>query len=191
MPKLTFEEEKHQYFLDDSLIPSVSEILKPIHERIYGKINPKVLKKAAERGTKIHRAIEFMSKYDLKKFDEEISSYLEAYKKFRSDYPTWELLNSEYRTYHKSLLYGMTIDELYKTEKGIVLLDIKTTNETYLNSWSVQLSAYKAGYESQHEKVIKTYILKLDKDGEYQLFELDVTLSTTPLISSRKIPPKK
>ena len=103
MAKLTFEEEKHQYFLDDSLIPSVSEILKPIHERIYGKVNSKVLKKAAERGTKIHRAIEFMSKYDLKKFDEEISGYLEAYKKFRSDYPTWELLHSEFRTYHKSL----------------------------------------------------------------------------------------
>ena len=171
MPKLTFEEEKHQYFLDDSLIPSVSEILKPIHERIYGKVSSKVLKEAAERGTKIHRAIEFMSKYDLKKFDEEISGYLEAYKKFRSDYPTWELLHSEFRTYHKSLLYGMTIDEVYKTEKGIVLLDIKTTNETYLNSWSVQLSAYKAGYESQHEKVIKTYILKLMDNGEYQLFE--------------------
>ena len=172
MPKLTFEEEKHQYFLDDSLIPSVSEILKPIHERIYGKINPKVLKKAVERGTKIHRAIEFMSKYKLSKFDGEISGYLEAYKKFRGDYTTWQLLHSEYRTYHKSLLYGMTIDEVYKTEKGIVLLDLKTTSEMYLNTWSVQLSAYKSGYESQHEKVIKTYILNLMGDGEYQLFEL-------------------
>ena len=131
MPKFTFEEEKHQYFLDDSLIPSVSEILKPIHEKIYGKINPKVLKKAAERGTKIHRAIEFLSKYKLSKFDGEISGYLEAYKKFRSDYLTWELLHSEYRTYHKSLLYGMTIDEVYKPEKGIVLLDIKTTNNIF------------------------------------------------------------
>ena len=172
MPKLTFEEEKHQYFLDDSLIPSVSEILKPIHERIYGKINPKVLKKAVERGTKIHIAIEFLSKYKLSKFDGEISGYLEAYKKFRGDYTTWQLLHSEYRTYHKSLLYGMTIDEVYKTEKGIVLLDLKTTSEMYLNTWSVQLSAYKSGYESQHEKVIKTYILKLMGDGEYQLFEL-------------------
>lgn len=168
MSTLTFVEEKHQYFLDDSLIPSVSEILKPIHD----KINAKTLKKAAERGTKIHRAIEFMSKYDLKKFDQEILGYLEAYKKFRSEHNTWELLHSEYRTYHKSLLYGMTIDEVYKTEKGIVLLDLKTTSEAYLNTWSVQLSAYKNGYESQHEKVIKTYILKLNKDGEYQLFEL-------------------
>ena len=113
-----------------------------------------------------------MSKYDLKKFDQEILGYLEAYKKFKSKHNTWTLLSSEFRTYHKSLLYGMTIDEVYKTEKGIVLLDLKTTSETYLNTWSVQLSAYKNGYESQHEKVIKTYILKLNKDGEYQLFEL-------------------
>jgi hypothetical protein len=172
MATLVFVQEKHQYFLDDSLIPSVSEILKPIHDKIYGKINAKTLKKASERGTKIHRTIEFMSKYKLSKFDSEISGYIEAYKKFRSDYPTWELLHSEYRTYHKSLLYGMTIDEVYKTKKGIVLLDLKTTSETHLNTWSVQLSAYKSGYESQHEKVIKTHILKLNKDGEYQLFEM-------------------
>ena len=173
MSTLVFVKEKHQYFLDDNLIPSVSEILKPIHDKIYGKINSKILNKAAERGTKIHRAIEFMSKYKLSKFDGEISGYLESYKKFRSDYPTWELLHSEYRTYHKSLLYGMTVDEVYKTQKGIVLLDLKTTSETYLNTWSVQLSAYKSGYESQNEKVIKTYILKLNKDGEYQLFKLN------------------
>jgi len=173
MATLVFVQEKHQYFLDDSLIPSVSEILKPIHDKIYGKINARTLKKASERGTKIHKAIEFMSKYKLSKFDGEISGYIEAYKKFRGDYPTWQLLHSEYRTYHKSLLYGMTIDEVYKTERGIVLLDLKTTSEAYLNTWSVQLSAYKSGYESQHEKVIKTYILKLNKDGEYQLFKLD------------------
>ncbi|MDO4199965.1 MAG: hypothetical protein Q4D57_04355 [Clostridia bacterium] len=177
MATLVFVQEKHQYFLDNSLIPSVSEILKPIHDKIYGKINAKTLKKASERGTKIHRAIEFMSKYKLSKFDGEISGYIGAYKKFRGDYPTWQLLHSEYRTYHKSLLYGMTIDEVYKTEEGIVLLDIKTTNEKYLNSWSVQLSAYKSGYESQHEKVIKTYILKLNKDGEYQFFELSDNFS--------------
>lgn len=144
MSTLVFVKEQHQYFLDDNLIPSVSEILKPIHDKIYGKINAKTLKKASERGTKIHRAIEFMSKYKLSKFDDE-----------------------------KSLLYGMTIDEVYKTKKGIILLDLKTTSEPYLNTWSVQLSAYKDGYESQHEKVAKTYILKLNKDGEYQLFKLD------------------
>lgn len=143
MSTLVFVKEQHQYFLDDNLIPSVSEILKPIHDKIYGKINAKTLKKASERGTKIHRAIEFMSKYKLSKFDDEISGYLEAYKKFRSDYPTWKLLHSEYRTYHKLLLYGMTIDEVYKTKKGIILLDLKTTSETYLNTWSVHKSAFK------------------------------------------------
>ena len=38
MATLVFIQEKHQYFLDDSLIPSVSEILKPIHDKIYGGI---------------------------------------------------------------------------------------------------------------------------------------------------------
>lgn len=34
MPKLKFNEKKHQYFLDDIPIPSVSEIIKPIYDKI-------------------------------------------------------------------------------------------------------------------------------------------------------------
>ena len=45
MATLVFVQEKHQYFLDDSLIPTVSEILKPIHDKIYGKINARTLKR--------------------------------------------------------------------------------------------------------------------------------------------------
>ena len=172
MPKLSFLEKSHQYFLDEIPIPSVSEIISPIYNKVYRGINSEVMEKAANKGTKIHRAIEFKSKYNLKKYDKDISEYIKAYENFRSDNSSWKLLHSEYRTYHKALLYGMTIDEIYETNQGIILCDIKTTNTPHLGAWSVQLSAYKAGYESQGNKVSETYALKLSKDGSYQLFKL-------------------
>ena len=174
MPELKFNEEKHQYFLDDILIPSVSEIIKPIHDKIYKDINKNTLKVASDKGTRVHRAIEFMSKYNLNKFDEDIIGYINAYKKFRNDNPSWKLLHSELRTYNKALLYGMTIDEVYQTEKGIVICDLKTTNTAHLGAWSVQLSAYKAGFESQYsdKKIADIYVLQIFKDGDYRLYKL-------------------
>ncbi len=170
MSKLTFNEENHQYFLDGFPIPSVSEIIKPLHNRIYKNIDGKALEIAADKGTRVHLAIEFMSKYNLSKFDKDIAGYIEGYKKFRSDHPSWDLLHSELRTYNKALLYGMTIDEVYRTEKGIIICDLKTTS----GAWSVQLSAYKAGFESQYKdkKVEGIYILQIFKDGKYELYKL-------------------
>jgi ATP-dependent exoDNAse (exonuclease V) beta subunit len=172
MKNLRFNEEKHQYFLENLPIPSVSEIIKPIYQKVYKNIDESTLETAAERGTRIHRAIEFVSKYKLYKLDKDTVGYIQAYENFRVDHLDWELKHSEFRTFHKSLLYGMTIDEVYDTPDGTVILDFKTTKVAHPNAWSVQLSAYKSGYESQHEKVNQIVALQLFSDGGYVVHEL-------------------
>lgn len=169
---LEFNEEKHEYFLENVLIPSVSEIIKPIYQNVYKNVYERILENAAERGTKVHRAIEFISKYNFEKFDDEILGYIEAYKKFKKDYNNWTLKHSELRTYHKSLLYGMTIDQCYETPEGIVICDIKTAKTAQKKAWSVQLSAYKAGFESQYSKVSKIVALQLFENGKYKVHDL-------------------
>lgn len=177
MADLTFKEDTHSYFLVDVPIPSVSEIISPIYQKIYGKIDKSTLEIAAERGTRVHRAIEFLSKYNLCSIDGDISGYISAYQKFKSDHKDWKLLHSEFKTYHKSLLYGMTIDQIYESSEGLVICDIKTTKISHPNAWSVQLSAYKSGFESQHEKVSKIVALQLFEDGNYIIHELKDSFS--------------
>lgn len=172
MKKFEFDEEGHIYKLDDVVIPSVSEIIKPIHEKVYESISSYTLKTAADRGTRVHRAIEFWNKYNFNNVDEDCKGYVDAYIKFRNEHPNWKLLNSELRTYHKNLLYGMTIDEVYQTPKGILINDIKTTSQAHLNAWAVQLGGYKAGYNSQDNKVECTTILQLFSDGKYVLYDV-------------------
>lgn len=134
MPELRFNEEKHLYFLDGLPIPSVSEIIKPLHNKIYKNIDRQALEIASDKGVRAHRAIEFISKYGLNNIDEDIEEYVRAYKKFRLDNPDWELLNSEFRTYNKALLYGLTIDEIYQALEGIIMCDLKTTNTSHLGA---------------------------------------------------------
>ena len=171
MEKFEFDEENHIYKLNGSIIPSVSEIIEPIHKRIYEDISFNTLKSAADRGIRVHRAIEFINKYDFYSIDNDCKGYIEAYKKFRNEHLDWRLLNSEFRTYHKNLLYGMTIDEIYQTPKGLLINDIKTTSQSHLDAWSVQLGGYKAGYESQQGRIFGTTILQLFNDGKYILYD--------------------
>lgn len=154
-------------------IPSVSEIIKPIYQKVYRKIDENTLEIAANRGTRIHRAIEFISKYNFCGIDSDISGYIEAYREFQNTHKSWKLLHSELQTYHKFLLYGMTLDQIYETPQGLVICDIKTTKVSHPNAWSFQLSAYKSGFESQKsKKVSKIVALQLFEDGRYILHEL-------------------
>ena len=176
MCNLSFKEDTHSYFLGDLPIPSVSEIIKSIYQKVYGNIDEDTLNVAAERGTRIHRAIEFLSKYNFCGIDSDISGYIQGYKKFKNDHKDWQLIKSEYQTYHKFLLYGMTIDQIYETPQGLVICDIKTTKVAHPKAWSVQLSGYKSGLESWNKKVFKIVALQLFENGKYILHELQDNL---------------
>lgn len=83
---LTFKEDSRQYFLGDLPISSVSEIISPICQKVYGKIERDTLEIAADHGTIVHRSIEFLSKYNLCAIDNDISGYTGDYKKFQKEH---------------------------------------------------------------------------------------------------------
>ena len=45
---------------------------------------------------------------------------------------------------------------------------------TLIGAWSVQLSAYKSGFESHYsnEKIVDIYVLQIFKDETYKLYKL-------------------
>ena len=56
-PELTFEEERHLYYLNGLEVPSVTTLRKPLSSDFYSTVDPEVLNKAAKRGTAIHNAV--------------------------------------------------------------------------------------------------------------------------------------
>lgn len=182
-PELLFDEQNHIYTLrregvSDIILPSVSEIIEPIHSKSYGNIAESILDKAADRGTRVHRAIQFWNQYHFRNVDEDCAGFFNAYLKFREEHPDWELVTSEQRFYHRSFLYAGTCDEIYQRGNEIILLDLKTPVKALLKTWAVQLGGYKAGIESTGQKVDKSFILQLFNDGHYILHEVEPDFST-------------
>lgn len=55
---LEFYEDEHIYLVDGVIVPSVSQVLDYKFGHKYDSVSPAVLNRAAERGTKVHEAIE-------------------------------------------------------------------------------------------------------------------------------------
>ena len=55
---LEYIDETHTYIFDGVILPSITQILKIKFGNKYKDVSDEVLKKASERGTKVHQAIE-------------------------------------------------------------------------------------------------------------------------------------
>ena len=55
---LEYIDETHTYIFDGVILPSITQILKIKFGNKYKDVSEEILKKASERGTKVHQAIE-------------------------------------------------------------------------------------------------------------------------------------
>lgn len=173
--KLVFNESKHQYSVNGLVLPSVTQILKPLSSEIYDLIDSHVLEKAAAKGTSVHYATELFDLYGIEEIDEENRGYLEAYKRFKKENNVL-LVEVEKQLFHPTLYYAGTIDRIVKINNKRVLLDIKTTEKTHKELVSVQVSAYQELAYRNGIEVDDLAVLKLNKDGTYQFIYLNNNL---------------
>ena len=169
-PELTFDEGEHIYRLNGEVIPSVTQVMKPLNQAKYDGISEKTLDNAARRGTTVHNSIENYIKYEFVDCPLEHRPYVEAFVKW------WELMHpmvigSEVRVYHKLLQYGGTIDLVCEISGELWLIDYKTTYAVSKITCGVQLEAYKQALNSHGVRIVHKAILHLQKTGQYKLIE--------------------
>lgn len=170
LPELEFEETRHIYTLDGVEIPSVSSVMKPLSNSVYGEVDKAVLGMAASRGTAVHQAIENFLEYGIEDIPGSYSGYLEAFVKFWNDKkPT--LIAVELRTYHKYLKYAGTADLLLLIDDELWLVDNKTSSRVEKMLTRVQLEAYKKALATHGIRVQRKAILHLKKNGKYSFVE--------------------
>ena len=177
-PEIIFDEATHLYLVNGEEVPSVTEILAPLH-RSYSKVNPSVLEYAKNRGKAVHEALELLD-YDADpEISPEIIGYLNAYQDWAQVYkPDWT--GVEQIVYSESEGYIGTLDRigtLNGTEFAVV--DIKTSQPTKeaLVSVCCQTFAYAMAYTEQSKRSaemlesIHRYGLFLKADGSYRLVD--------------------
>ena len=160
--RLTFDEDRHEYFLDGKNIPSVTEVLQECGIIDVSKFSD--LEYYRERGKGVHKATELWDKgtLDVDALDGRLKPYLDAYRLFR-DQTGFIPDATEFVGFNEPLRYAGTLDKMGTIGTAKAILDLKT-NAVY--PWTaLQL----AGYNLIHGGGYQRYGLALRNDGTYRL----------------------
>lgn len=161
---LKFDEEKHIYTFNGERIPSVTQVMSPLSAEAYGSIPTETLRKAAEKGTSVHEAIENYINYGIADIEKENEGYLNGFLNwFEMEKP--EDCTAELRIYHPLLKYAGTCDLLCKINGKLTLIDHKTTSKVQNKLCCVQLEAYSQALKAHGIEIEDKIILHLGKDG--------------------------
>ena len=164
---LTFDADKHEYRLDGSVIPSVTQVLKSA-----GIIDHKFTAPGAmEKGTDAHQAIEFWNQGDLDEdsLPDDLHGYLAAWKRFVVRDYGLKPVSMERQVYQKLFNYAGTIDYIGESNGQRFLVDIKTGVP---QPWhALQLAAYQKCIEEP----VCCIAVYLKSNGTYQAPKVDMT----------------
>ena len=159
------DKETHIYTLDDIVLPSVTQILKPLSD--FSFVDADVMKRAEDYGKAVHDmvALYFEDDLDEEALDPGLKGPLEAFKLWWGNrlYHEGEIIIEE-PEYHPKLKYAGTADLAFTYDN--LVIDIKTRKPNKIVD-ILQLEAYAHLYFTKPEKVMKA-ILYLAQDGCYQ-----------------------
>ena len=171
---LTFDPILHEYRIDGRFIPSVTYILKSVNMTTnYAAVDPLVLQRAAERGTAVHKAIEYLNGpgLDWGSLHPDLIPYVQAYQKFTANH-VFDYLYGEKILYSEQWDYAGTPDLIGYIDGVLTLLDIKCTYELDEPGVEVQLAGYEQLWNENrynHAQVNQIAALHLRRDGTFYL----------------------
>lgn len=175
MAKLLFFDTTHTYTIGGEVIPSVSEICRFMSREIYTDIQQFTLDRAAERGTRVHKALEILDLYGKAEISEDIEPYIRAYLQFRKDHEvSWDKI--EWATHHPDNLYAGTLDRYGIVDGKRAIVDFKaiaTVDPAHRKLYTAAQNLYRKMLPDDMP-VEAIYILHLKKDGTYKLIELPI-----------------
>ena len=169
VPKVTFIEETHQYFVGKRELKGVTgTLIKKAFPDTYKNIPESVLMKAAERGGLIHNTFETFCSI----FDADIKQYpnpTEEIQAFNSMLVAYDLhyVASEYLVTDGEN-FASAIDGIFADKEGnIYLVDYKTTAQLHYDNVSLQLSIYAKWFEEQNPDLkVKEIVCMWFKNGQ-------------------------
>lgn len=137
------------------------------------KINPDVLKNAAERGTKVHHICEgIMLGLGELGVDDQTWGYIESFKKWWGEGRHINCIERRfYDDFHK--ITGMC-DMIMHTSDGLAIVDLKTSSKES-KTWAIQGAAYAYLASLEGFEIQKILFIHLNKHGkEPKIYEYPV-----------------
>lgn len=151
---VTYDDDAHTYFVNGQQVISVTQLIALVMPPMYKNVDPDILKKAAQRGTELHDAIE---KYER---DGEVSDIIELrnYRHLKR-YHQIEVVEQEkvviIRDHGIPVCAGrfdMTVKSPH--QQGLGIVDVKRSSHLFIDHVTLQLNLYKLGYEQTYKTPI-------------------------------------
>lgn len=145
---LEYDDDTHTYLVDGVIVPSVTQVLKVKFGGMYESVAPEVLRKAGERGTAVHKAIEHYCTEDIRA--QEVNLY---YRELRN----FEFLKKNFRfePIRNEIPVIVCKDDIPVTAGRLDMIldiggdravaDIKTTSTLNKEYLAYQLNLYRLG----------------------------------------------
>lgn len=184
---LTFNAQKHEYRWNGAVVPSVTQILKPMDS--FEGIPEEILDNARIRGDWVHKATELIDLgMPVTNIPEEYAPYIEAFKRYRAESGNTPLL-LEQRVFCEKHQYAGTLDRMEQVKRSRAIMDIKVTFELPM-SVGAQTAAYLNAFNEKrpkNEQATKRFSLRLKKDGTYEFTELKDAVDLVDFLSCLNI----
>ena len=150
MAQLLFFDQGHRYELDGVEIPSVSTILRFLSREIYSEVRQADLDRAAERGSRIHKALELLDKLGEVDADAETEPYIRAYIRFRQEHAC-DWTGIEKPVVNEQLRYAGTADRIGTVDGQPTIIDFKCQNSIHKSLVKAQLNGYLLCMDKPHQ----------------------------------------
>lgn len=170
--KITFNSDNHEYLADGIVKPSVTQIVSWYFNKDLSNIPQQILINAQNRGIDIHEDVELIlqGKEPKSVYIDEVNAFRRLQKKYKIK-----------ADHIEEIIYGCTeygdfcgtLDSY--DSKSKTLYDFKTTSETHMEEWKVQMNMYKYGLEKMGYKVKKNKIVWLPKTiSKSDVIDIDI-----------------
>jgi hypothetical protein len=162
---LHFDEATHTYRLLGGVVPSVTQVLRPLIN--FAGIPREVLEAKADLGRRVHLACQFDDEHDLDEasVEHDVAPYLAGWRKFLRESGAAVLAN-EQQVAEPLLMYAGTLDNVLLINGAKWLVD-KKTSFTLPASAGPQTAAYQRALGDN--TVTHRGALRLRPDGTYRL----------------------
>lgn len=139
--EIEFNEKDHIYTKNGIVLPSVTQIMQPLYEQVYGKADMNASDNGKSKGKEIHRAIDDYCDFGIIDISEEYKPYLENFIRYIDEHQ-YEIVASEVMLYHPVYNYAGTIDIIVTDKKGEYGMIDNKTGDLQTKLHAVQLQAY-------------------------------------------------
>ena len=169
---IEYMEDIHCYLAEGVILPSITTLLKYEFSAKYYGLPSEILKRAAEKGTYMHEAIQ---RYEEEGYETSLQE-LDGYIKLKNEYK-WECIGNELPIIlfieNKPVACGR-LDMVYKINNQLGIMDFKRTSKLDIDYVSMQLNLYRLAYQQTYKETIKELKVCHLRDKKHKIVEIPI-----------------